>query len=236
LKIDAGKFITPVGYEVIEGYDGFNDNYSRSFLFGYGIPFTHTGIKVSYSLLESLNALFFVANGWDNSIDNNRSKTVCGQIGVAPVQGMNLSTAVIYGPEKLNNDADNRMLIDITGTYAVSNLGTIGINADYGSEEHSSAGHSTSTWFGVAGYLRLAVTNEFALCLRSEQFEDRNGIRTGIIQTLREVTFTPEYRFVNHLVVRGEARIDKSDRNVFQKRGSFTDAQPTVAVDVLVTF
>ena len=34
LRFDAGKFTTHLGYEVIEGYDGFNDNQSHSFLFG----------------------------------------------------------------------------------------------------------------------------------------------------------------------------------------------------------
>jgi hypothetical protein len=30
LRLDAGKFITPFGYEVIEGYDGWNDHATRS--------------------------------------------------------------------------------------------------------------------------------------------------------------------------------------------------------------
>ena len=37
-----------LGYEVIGGYDGYNDNFSRGFIFGYGVPFTHTGVKASY--------------------------------------------------------------------------------------------------------------------------------------------------------------------------------------------
>ena len=43
LQVDAGKFVTPLGYEVIEGWDGYNDNASHSFLFGYAIPFTLEG-------------------------------------------------------------------------------------------------------------------------------------------------------------------------------------------------
>ena len=31
LRFDAGKFITHHGYEVIEGYDGWNDNATHSF-------------------------------------------------------------------------------------------------------------------------------------------------------------------------------------------------------------
>ncbi|HZF72025.1 MAG TPA: outer membrane beta-barrel protein, partial [Gemmatimonadaceae bacterium] len=49
LRFDVGKYVTHLGYEVIEGYDGYNDNYSRSILFGYAIPFTHTGVKASYA-------------------------------------------------------------------------------------------------------------------------------------------------------------------------------------------
>ncbi|MEP6857081.1 MAG: outer membrane beta-barrel protein, partial [Gemmatimonadales bacterium] len=49
LRFDFGKYVTHMGYEVIEGYDGYNDNYSRSILFGYAIPFTHTGVKASYA-------------------------------------------------------------------------------------------------------------------------------------------------------------------------------------------
>ncbi len=41
LRFDLGKFASLMGYEVIGGYDGYNDNFSRSFSFGYGIPFTH---------------------------------------------------------------------------------------------------------------------------------------------------------------------------------------------------
>ncbi len=38
---DAGKFVTPIGAEVIESQD--NWNYTRSILFGYAIPFYHLG-------------------------------------------------------------------------------------------------------------------------------------------------------------------------------------------------
>jgi hypothetical protein len=60
LKLDFGKFITSMGYEVIEGYDGYDDNYSRSFLFGYAIPFTHTGIRAGYTFSENLSTMLMV--------------------------------------------------------------------------------------------------------------------------------------------------------------------------------
>lgn len=84
LRLDAGKFITPAGLEVIEGYDGYNDNYSHSFLFAYATPFTHTGVKASYVLSGSVSGMVLLVNGWDNAVDNNSGKTVGAQLGVFP--------------------------------------------------------------------------------------------------------------------------------------------------------
>ena len=50
LRFDAGKFATHMGSEVIGGYDGYNDEFSRGFIFGFGVPFTHTGVKATYAV------------------------------------------------------------------------------------------------------------------------------------------------------------------------------------------
>ena len=52
-----GKYATHMGYEVIGGYDGYNDNFSRGFIFGYGIPFTHTGLKATYAFNSKIAAM-----------------------------------------------------------------------------------------------------------------------------------------------------------------------------------
>ncbi len=52
LRFDAGKFATHMGSEVIGGYDGYNDEFSRSFLFGFGVPFTNTGVKATYAVQQ----------------------------------------------------------------------------------------------------------------------------------------------------------------------------------------
>jgi len=38
------------------------------------------------------------------------------------------------------------------------------------------------------------------------------------------------------MVLRGDLRLDRSSLDVFQKSGGLTDTQPTVTVNVLVTF
>ena len=86
LRFDAGKFVTHMGYELIEGYDGYNDNYSRSLLFNYAIPLTHTGIKASYSPTARVSLMAMVVNGWDHALDNNASKSIGAQLVLKPTR------------------------------------------------------------------------------------------------------------------------------------------------------
>ena len=72
IRIDFGKHVTHLGYEVIEGYDGVNDQATRSFLFGYSIPFTQPGLKLGYAFGPRLSASACLVNRWDNVRDNNR--------------------------------------------------------------------------------------------------------------------------------------------------------------------
>ena len=79
LRFDAGKFLTHFGYEYIESWDTPNDNVTHSFSFGYAIPFTHTGLKASYSFSDQVAGMLMVANGWDDVRDNNTSKSIGAQ-------------------------------------------------------------------------------------------------------------------------------------------------------------
>lgn len=234
LRLDLGKFVTPFGYEVIEGYDGFNDNYTRSFLFGYAIPFTHTGLRASYAFTPSFSLTALVVNGWDNAIDNNRSKSVGGQLFISPLAGLSAFVTGMVGPEQRGNNSGNRSVVDACASYAVAGGLTLGINVDIGRESLPAGG--TASWTGFAGYLRYAFSDKIALSLRGEQFDDADGTRTGVAQKLAEFTLTPEYRPASGIVLRADLRFDMSDTQVFQKAADFTDSQTTVGLNALVTF
>ena len=65
LQLDAGKFVTPLGAEVIESQD--NWNYSRSVLFGYAIPFYHRACAPRSPVSDKLTLAGYLVNGWNNS-------------------------------------------------------------------------------------------------------------------------------------------------------------------------
>src|SRR5574340_910904 len=63
LKLRFGKFVTMHGAEVIEAKDDMN--YSRSFMFNFSIPFTHTGLMAGYAFSDQVSANVYIVNGWD---------------------------------------------------------------------------------------------------------------------------------------------------------------------------
>lgn len=235
LRFDVGKFITHTGAEVIEGYDGYNDNYSRSILFGYAIPFTHTGMKVSYPFSDKISGMFMLANGWDNVKDNNRGKTIGGQLGVAPNKDWNLYLNYCGGPERADS-GDWRSLFDVVAIWRATDKFTITGNFDYGHETNGAGPDLDATWIGFAGYLRAQVAPHFALIFRGEHFDDQDGVRTGVVQKLDEFTLTPECKITDKFLVRGEFRWDHSDEQVFDDNGDASDTQTTIALNTIFVF
>lgn len=244
LQLDFGKFVTPCGTEVIEGYDGWNDDATRSLLFGWAIPFTHTGLRAAYTLDPHVSVTGMVVNGWDNATDANHRKTIGAQIALTGPYGSSCAVTALSGPEQGADDGHPRQLLDVVIALKPTACASLGLNADVGNEDHLFAPGGPvpypyrrfSHWDGLAGYARWQATRRFALAGRAESFHDRQGARTGIAQVIREVTLTPELRLDAHVVVRLDLRVDASDVRSFAARTASTDSQTTVLLNVLASF
>ncbi len=250
LRFDLGKFVTPFGYEVIGGYDGYNDNFSRGFIFGYGIPFTHTGLKASYSFNSRISAAAFLTNGCDAVTRLNGGVTAIGQVTAATSKNTSLSFTFMHGPERPRDSHDQRSLYELLASWKV--LPRLSLNADalYADEDHAASNGSDAIWKGLAGYSKYSFTKAFSLAFRGEGFADSGGSRTGTSQTLRGFTLTPEYvlpaeasrmksqlhHFDGKIVLRGDFRKDLSDHNVFRTTTGFTNHQFTTAANLIYRF
>ena len=237
LRFDVGKFVTHMGYELIEGYDGYNDNYSRSLLFNYAIPLTHTGIKASYSPTSRVSLMAMVVNGWDDAIDNNASKSVGAQLMVKPVDPVALYVNYIGGPENADDNHSIRQVVDLIGTLTVNPMLSLGVNADFGTESGTSLVKpgGDATWNGVAGYAKISTSTPFSLGLRAETFKDNGGTRLGIGEArVNEFTVTPAFKFGTNLVVRAEGRYDSSNSAPFvDDKGIAKKNQATIGLNAI---
>jgi hypothetical protein len=236
LRIDAGKFVTHHGYEVIEGYDGYNDNATRSFQFGYAIPFTHTGVKAGYRFSEELAATVMLAAGWDVVKDNNTGESLGAQLTFSPSKTVTVVANYMVGPERDDGDGDLRNVINVNAQAKVRDRAVLTLDVVYGSEANAVTHGQTVIWNGIVGYARFGLSDSFALILRGELFNDRDGARTGVAQKLKGITLTPELKASSHFLIRADLRIDWSDHDVFEKREGLTGSQPTGLVNVIYLF
>lgn len=232
LKFRFGKFVTMHGAEVIEAKDDFN--YSRGLLFNYAIPFTHTGLMAGYAFSDQVSANLYLVNGWDNTDDNNNGKTVGATLGWTPIDPIALTFNLMYGPEKDDNNHDNRFLFDWVGTFKPIKNATVVLNTDYATEEHSAADGGTAKWYGIAGYVKYDFSDLFSGTIRAEYFDDKDGLRTGTAQKLKEITLTPEFRVAKWIIVRPEYRHDWSDQQTFDSASR--KSQDTIALGVMYTW
>ena len=236
LRLDFGKFVTHFGYEVIEGYDGWNDNVTRSFLFGYAIPFTHTGIRAAYPFSDHVSATAMVVNGWDDATDRNRQKSVGSQLSLTPTSAWTVVLNGMYGAERADNSRDPRSLLDLVAMWRPAGRVALGLNLDHGTERNGAGPGREARWDGAAAYVRVRLTERFSLIARGERFGDWDGARTGLEQRLSEITLTPELRPARGFVVRGDLRLDHSDQEVFDEHGAPSKDQRTAIASALFAF
>jgi hypothetical protein len=239
LRLDFGKFVSHIGYELIEGFDGYNDHYSRSFLFNYASPFTHTGVKATYALTSKMSATLMAVNGWDNVQDNNRGKSVGAQVVLTPAAPLTVYLNYIGGSEKTDTGGYMRSMYDVAATLRLTSALLIGVNGDYGVENGASlvAAGRDAVWKGAAGYARYDVTKRLALAVRSEAMRDDGGTRlTGAATRVSETTVTPTFKFTDRFLIRSDVRFDRANRDIFAWKGLTRDHQTTVAANVIFVY
>jgi hypothetical protein len=227
VDVKAGRMVTLAGNEVIEG--PFNWNISRSVSFGYAIPFTHTGVRASYTLFNNYLTMYHgINNGWDNDIDNNSYKTFENAFSFSPIKNTKWTTATYFGPENNNASGGKRFLVtNVLGWDATAKLSFVG-EFDMGNQPRVDIAMDdnfhTAQWFDYAAYAKYKFTDKIAAAYRFEYFDDSNRYRNwtgaGNAGAARDLanTLTLEYKPYENLIARAEYRIDYAhagDGNVF---------------------
>lgn len=251
LTVDLGRWVTPYGYEVIESPA--NDHYSRSYMFQY-IPWTHTGLRLTYPINDQFELLGAVSQGWDQVEDNNDSVSFHAALRWTPMETLYIQNAISYGPEwyfdfvpnpaggmdnvNLVNDSDYTFFYDLVVSYDFSEVLNLGANFDWGNQERGALNMGDYDWWGVALYGRYDINEQLYTALRGEYFDDYSGRATGNFGGIEywEVTATLGYEITDGLQARLEFRHDDADSPVFDDDNGTDDTQNTIAAEVIYSF
>jgi hypothetical protein len=254
--------VTLHGAEVIKSYNNINYNITNSILFGYSIPYTHTGVMGSYAFTDQVSLDLGLVNGWDNVADNNDGKSVHGGLNIAPDPHYSIYISGTYGAEQPANGESKRLMFTALITVKPTDKVTFLADYNYGNESNvkvapslgtppdppgseSLIGHApgNAMWQGVAGYVIVALTDDLQFALRGEVFDDPDGVRTLVREagfgpgaTYWEFTPTVTYKVVDGLFWRNEYRHDEADKRVFPHAQTYVRGQDTLATELVYTF
>lgn len=256
ITLKGGKFVTLLGYEVFKTWTNFNPNLTNSMLFGYAVPFTHTGLLASMPVGEYVTVDAALVNGWDNPVDNNSGISFLGGLGINPADFLSLYFAGIYGPEQTANPPGNSYnapssaskLGTVTGVVTARPLDTLTfvLEGDYGSQSRllGPNNEDSADWWGFAGYTIWQATERIDLALRAEVFVDSQNTRgmsvnpavTGGITAWEITAPTVTVRLLDSLLWRTEYRHDEANKEIYQYEKSFVNGQNIVATELLLAF
>ena len=116
VNLTIGKFNTLLGYETINSTS--NPFYSHSYLFGYAIPFTQTGVMGAYTINPNLAITLGITRGWNQTFyDNNGSPDFLGEVVYTPKStndtGDQLCPQCIGSPQTTHDVSDYWTVLDL---------------------------------------------------------------------------------------------------------------------------
>lgn len=212
LTLIGGKFLTLAGSETIN--PTLNTNFSRSLLY-FSEPISHTGLRATYAVTDTLNAVVGINNGWNTTSTSYGSKT--GELGLAWTPSKMFSwTGQAYMGKNEQYDA-LRTLLDTIATYNVNASFWVSLNYSHGIQDLR---YTTGQydWDVVAGYVNYAFNDHWRISLRGEFLADHDGFVTGTPEDIEEGTVTLGYSPVKPFELRIEGRYDTSNEPTFQAK------------------
>lgn len=191
VTLTIGNFNTFLGYEVISPTKNFN--YSTSYMFSWG-PFSHTGLKADFGLSDKMSLMLGIFNPTDFTDSNPvNTYTLGAQLGYSG-DASSVYLNLVYGDQdgKLDEDAITdgdasagaTFQADLTAGFNLSEKAFFGLNATYNTTASGELVKGTSIgdadgdsndFYGLAGYLQFATSEDFKIGLRAEYFGEANG-------------------------------------------------------------
>lgn len=259
ITFNLGQFNTFLGYEVISPATNFH--YSTSYLFSWG-PFNHTGARADFDLGNGFVAKLALMNPTDIVEFNPvNTYTLGGQLGYSNDKG-NIYLNFLYGDQdgtlKKEDYAGEPVTskgklfqADVTTGWSLSDKFYLGLNTSFQStaagEQYTATGDvedidgKSSSFFGVALYPKVSITENFGLGLRVEEFVVKNnhlgifGLNDSGDGSVTEFTLTGSYK-VGGLTLIPEFRIDKTSEKSFIKDTDTKDIMPSLTLAAVYKF
>lgn len=217
VTVEAGRFVSPAGFEVIEAKD--NWLYSHGLLFNFAKPLALEGVRVFFPASPELTLTAGLANGSDlysNDLGFNATpyKTlILGGVYAKESHQAKLHLFVSKDPVT----ADDVFLLDGVYTRAMGPT-AFNVSADFGQQ-------GSSSWLGLGASIKHALAPDgLRIVGRLEYLDDQDGIHTlpafgapalAPAPTVLSLTGGVNYPVGSNAELRAELRLDQASEKYY---------------------
>jgi|GEM_PF-3073902 len=211
--ITFGKFNAPFGQLPVEAPD--RSQYSPALTYAYGRPENVLGLMIARSCSPVFDWSFYLVNGWDVNVDNNKDKTIGARLRLRPAGKISCGFSAVTGPERDDNNSSRRSVFNIDLEVRPSCTWLLAGEVNYGLETRALENNAQADWFAMTLLSRLDINSNAGITGRFDLFSDHDGLRTGYVQDLKALSLAPSLSLAENLTGRLEGRCDFSNREVF---------------------
>lgn len=230
-SVDAGRFVTPGGFEVFEAKD--NWLYSHGLLFNFAKPTAHEGVRASTALTPEFTVSAALANGSDlyaNDVGFSGSpyKTVILG-GLYAKEGTSAKIHLFISKDPVTTE--DALLLDGVFTRTMGAT-SFNLSADFGQL-------GSSSWMGLGGSVKHVLAEDgLRIVGRIEYLNDEDAIHTGPTfidptdgkgASLFSLTGGVNYPVGANAELRAELRLDRASAKVY-------GSDPTDLSETIATF
>ena len=216
---DVGLFATHIG---TESFLPKNNMLSSTAFKTYNEPFYQSGAKLTYDKPENLELQFWILNGYNNFVDNNKSKSLGFLLSYSFSDNTSITYTNLIGREDEiagfgGDSKQNRFYQNIYLNTSWQDKVFLSAGFDMGTQTNSDLLVQDESALMYAGLLttRYQFDPEWSVTARAEIFNDKNGFISGLVRNtdnefvgleLFGLTFGTEYKPVENVYVRAETR------------------------------
>ena len=190
VSLSFGKLDAPIGFERDD--EPLNLQATTSYNYELGRPAKFVGLVGRWALSPHADLTGVLSNGWNSEIDPNHGKTGTLRLGLLPTAHSSLGVSGIYGSEGEADETFNRYLLNLDYAFQPEAGLIIAGEANLGGDRGVLDG-ADATWKGALLTVFGRLERRFGVTLRAEVFDDPDGVRTGLAQTLQSYTVAPVF-------------------------------------------
>ena len=242
LWLDVGVLPSHIGFESAISTE--NPTLTRSLL-AENSPYFLTGARLVYQPNDDWLFTALVANGWQRiqRVEGNSLLSFGAQVNYSPGDALTINWSTFIGTDDPDATRRLRYFNNLYGLIEASERLSLTVGFDVGAQQQSRGSSDYDTWLSPIVIGRLALTKQWAMTVRVEYYQDREGVLTTVSNPdiagglqATGISVNVDYAPASMILCRLETRWLRSPQRQFITPSGADDDNVVIAASIAVRF